>query len=261
MSDAETSRSLERGIKLLKAIDQQGGVTLSQLARAVELPKTTVRRLLATLVEQRLVRKSLADGLYRTSVLFPLETDCELPPHTWRLCDIATPVMRRLTEQVRWPSDLFVRVGLGMRIVESSRSCSPIALYQGKLHTQVSILLSAAARVYLAYCPEDERESLIAQALQQSPPVMNEDGIRRMVEETRRLGYGIRHRSYFGESRPDDGLRAIAVPVIYAGRVQACINLLWVKDYMTEEEFAKRHLETLRAAAREIAEQCEAMQQ
>ncbi|MFC6673264.1 helix-turn-helix domain-containing protein [Marinobacterium aestuariivivens] len=258
MSDAETSRSLERGIQLLKALDQLDGATLSQLARAVDLPKTTVRRLLTTLVEQRLVRKSLADGLYRSAVLLPLETDYELPRHSWRLCDIAAPVMRRLTDQVRWPSDLFVRVGTGMRIVESSRSCSPISLYRGKLSTQVSMLLSAAARAYLAYCPDDERELLIARALEQSPEVMTEEGIRRMIEQTRRQGYGVRHPDYYGESRPDDGLRAIAVPVIFAGRVQACLNLLWVRDYLSESDFAARHLETLRAAAQEIAERCQA---
>jgi len=259
MPDAETNRSLERGIRLLKAIDQQGGATLSQLARAVDLPKTTVRRLLITLVEQRLVRKSLADGLYRATVLLPLETDYQLPPHTWRLCDVAVPVMRRLTEQVRWPSDLFVRVGAGMRIVESSRSCSPIALYPGKLSTQVAMLMSAAARAYLAYCPADERETLIAQALDQQPAVMDENGIRRMIDETRRRGYGVRHPGYYGESRADDGLRAIAVPVIYGGRIQACINLLWVRDYLTEEAFAKRYLDTLQQAAQEIAERCEAL--
>jgi IclR family mhp operon transcriptional activator len=50
----------------------------------------------------------------------------------------------------------------------------------------------------------------------------------------------------------DDGLAAIAVPLLDCTRVHGSINILWIKTAFTIEEFADRHLADLRAAAAEI---------
>lgn len=253
MSNSQTNRSLERGIRLLKLIDHLGGCSLSALAREAELPKTTAKRLLDTLLEQKLVRKSLSDGLLRTNVILPLEHEFELPTYAWRLCDLAAPLMVNLVEQVRWPSDLFVRSGNAMQIVENSRANTPISIYHGKLSIQVDMLLSAAGRAYLAYCSDAERQRLIAENLPGNPCYSDPASVDRMLEATRRQGYAVRHPDYTGVSRPDDGLLAIAVPVKVEQQVLACINLVWVRDYMNEEAFAERYLTPLQNTAAAIA--------
>ncbi|MBU3069171.1 helix-turn-helix domain-containing protein [Aestuariicella sp. G3-2] len=254
MSESPTNRSLVRGIQLLKLIDRLNGATLSQLAREAALPKSTVRRLLLTLQEQRLIRKSLADGLFRTNIFLPLETDNELSPLSWRLCEAAMPVMVELVEKVRWPSDLFVREGCSMRIVESNRANTPISLYRGYINVNVKMLYSAAGRTYLAYCPEAERQQLIEETRHDRPRNMTDAGLERLLERIRQAGYSTRHPGYTGETRPDDGLNAIAVPVMHEQRVLGCINLMCVRDYMTEEQFAEKHLSSLQAAAKQIAQ-------
>ncbi|WP_432695715.1 helix-turn-helix domain-containing protein [Marinobacterium sp. YM272] len=253
MPDSPTNRSLERGIQLLKLIDRLGGVTLSQLAREADLPKSTVRRLLMTLLDQRLIRKSLADGLFRSNIFLPVETEYELPPHAWRLCEVAGPVMLELVEKVRWPSDLFVREGSGMRYIESSRTSTPISLYRGRLNIRVRMLYSAAGRTYLAYCPEAERQQLIEETRGERPAELTDEGVERLGQRIRQQGYGTRQPGYTGTVLPDDGLSVIAVPVLNEQQLLGCITLLWVRDYMSEEQFAERHLAELQAAAREIA--------
>lgn len=254
MSESPTNRSLVRGIQLLKLIDRLDGVTLSQLAREAELPKSTVRRLLLTLQEQRLIRKSLADGLFRSNVFLPLETEEELSPLSWRLCEAAMPVMVDLVEKVRWPSDLFVREGSCMRIIESNRTNTPISLYRGQINVKIKLLFSAAGRTYLAFCPEAERQQLIEETRQDRPQNMTDEGLERLLERIRQSGYSTRQQGYTGETRPDDGLNAIAVPVMLEQRVLGCINLMCVRDYMTEEQFAEKHLSCLQDAAKRIAQ-------
>ncbi|SEG18929.1 IclR family transcriptional regulator domain-containing protein [Marinobacterium lutimaris] len=254
MADSSTNRSLERGILLLKLINRLGGVTLSQLAREADLPKSTVRRLLLTLLDQRLIRKSLADGLYRCNIFLPLEKDYQLPPHVWRLCDVATPVMLRLVDEVRWPSDLFVREGIGMRYIESTRTSTPISLYPSRLNIKVKMLYSAGGRTYLAYCPEAERRELIETIRKEQPCDITDEGIDRMIEQIRQQGYGTRQPGYTGETKPDDGLSVIAVPVLNGSQLLGCISLICVRDYMTEARFAERHLAALQSAAQEIGE-------
>lgn len=74
----------------------------------------------------------------------------------------------------------------------------------------------------------------------------------------RERGYGTRDPASVGGSYDgppaDDGLAAIAVPLLDRTRVHGSINILWIKTAFTIEEFAARHLTDLQAAAAEIAD-------
>jgi IclR family transcriptional regulator, mhp operon transcriptional activator len=50
----------------------------------------------------------------------------------------------------------------------------------------------------------------------------------------------------------NDGLPAIAVPLLDRERVHGSINILWIKTAFTIEEFVSRHLSDLQGAANEI---------
>ncbi len=65
-SDYATVRGLTRGLDLLRALNvQEGGrASLGQLAEATGLHRTTVRRLLETLISEGYVRRSDSDDSY-----------------------------------------------------------------------------------------------------------------------------------------------------------------------------------------------------
>ncbi len=77
-----------------------------------------------------------------------------------------------------------------------------------------------------------------------------------VLAETRQRGYGIRAPTFvakfYGEPPRDDGLAAIALPLLDRTRVHGSINILWLRTAFTVEEFASRHLGDLKAAAAEI---------
>jgi IclR family mhp operon transcriptional activator len=80
----------------------------------------------------------------------------------------------------------------------------------------------------------------------------------RLLEETRRLGYG--HRTpdfggHFDQTRREwnDDRDSIAVPIWVGDEVIASINLTWMHKVATLAQMVKAHLPELTAAAREIS--------
>lgn len=76
------------------------------------------------------------------------------------------------------------------------------------------------------------------------------------MRETRKRGYGTRDAAFtggtLGRDPQDDGLAAIAVPLVDGSRVHGAINILFIRSAHTTEEVAARHLYDLQAAARKI---------
>jgi IclR family mhp operon transcriptional activator len=117
-------------------------------------------------------------------------------------------------------------------------------------------------RAYLAFCPEQERNDILQLLRSSDKPkdrlARDPKRLDRILAETRARGYGTRDPIFtggnFGIPPFDDGLAAIAVPLLDRTRVHGSINILWVKAAFTIEEFANRHLADLQAAAAEIVD-------
>lgn len=257
MTDLKKIRALERGIQLLEVLQASAGSTLHELHVLTGLPKSTLRRLLLTLESAGAVRKGLADGLYRANVNLR-----RIPTHLHQfdyLIEAALPVLKALGKEEAWPSDLFVRVGNYMKIVETTRGFSALSLTIDLVGDHVDMPVTAVGRAYLAFCPEKERLEIM-DSLRRSTPGASAEFWRQLhvaLEETRRRGFGIRAQGFNGETRNRptyiDGLAAIAVPIVHGGRVHGCINRVWPRAAMNLEEFTCQNFAGLRAAAERIA--------
>lgn len=103
-------------------------------------------------------------------------------------------------------------------------------------------------RAYLAYCPEKERERILA-LLRKSGKT--EDGLAgdlkrldRILAETRMKGYGIRDQSFVGGAygrHSPDGLAGIAVPLLDGRRVHGVINIIWARAARKVDEMVRDH--------------------
>jgi len=147
-----------------------------------------------------------------------------------------------------------------MIIAETSQMQTPFLIKAGGIGRGVCWLLSAVGRVYLAHCPDKEREEILLRLKKSDKPedrlAHETKRLEKILTETRQRGFGIRDPGFiggfYGNAPHDDGLASIALPLLDRGRVQGSINILWVKTAHTVEEFAARHLPDLRAAASEI---------
>jgi IclR family mhp operon transcriptional activator len=145
-----------------------------------------------------------------------------------------------------------------MLILETERRSSPFIVDRTIIGHRPSLLKSATGRAYLAFCPDEERQQLLDVLRKSGHP---DDSlanipqlIDRIIDETRRHGYGVRELARRTRiSDTDRDFNAIAVPVIVRKRVVACINALWIEHVMGVEEFATLYLPALRDAANGLA--------
>lgn len=261
MAGPKTIRALERGLQVLDALQSNPIASLHDIHAATRIAKPTLLRILRTLERGGLVSRRLVDGRYRLSGLRrPARNRDRFDP----VAEAAAPVLYRLCREVLWPSDLLVPAGNHMERRETSRSHSPFPIHpayeMNQVGQPVGWLLSAVGRVYLAHCSEKERESILRR-LRKTGKIddrLAHDPRRlaRILSETRRRGYGTRDAGFVGgfyDAPPhDDGLAAIAVPLLDGARVHGSVNVLWIKTAFSIEEFASRYLGVLEAASREI---------
>jgi IclR family mhp operon transcriptional activator len=260
MVNQETMRGLERGIRVLEALESKPISSLHDLHLATGIPKPSLLRVLKTLEQFHLVSRRLGDGRYRAGT--NLTRRPRRNSRHERVAEAAAPVLDRLCQRISWPSDLMVPAGDHMVIAESSQTQTPFLIKAGGVDYPVNWLLSAVGRAYLAYCPDKEREEILRRLRKSDNPVdrlaHEPKRFERILAETRQRGYAIRDPTFaggfHGTAPQDDGLAAIALPLLDGRRVHGAINILWVKTAYTIEVFAGRHLADLRAAAREIVD-------
>jgi IclR family mhp operon transcriptional activator len=255
----DTLRGLERGLQVIEALQARPISSLHELHRATRISKPSLLRILHTLEAAGIVSRRLADGHYRISAFARMGRKRDR--HA-RVAEAAAPVLDHLCQKVRWPSDLMVPAGDHMERRETSQTCSPFLMspQRSRVGQSVGWLLTGVGRAYLAFCPERERDEIVRHLSRSSNP---DDRLARepqrlgaILAETRRRGYGTRDPSFTGWSLGapgrDDGLAAIAVPLLDRTRVHGAINILWIRGAFPVEQFARRHLADLQAAADEI---------
>src|SRR5262245_47385397 len=161
MAKTETIRGLKRGLQVLQTLQANSIVSLHEIHLATGLPKPSLLRILHTLEEFGMVSRRLADGHYRISTVAkaPRKRD----RHD-RVAEAAAPVLDRLCQKVSWPSDLFVPAGDHMERRETNRLQTPYfshPSYLTRVGQPVNWLMTGVGRAYLAFCPPQERETIV----------------------------------------------------------------------------------------------------
>lgn len=263
MESVKTIRAVERAFDVLRVLQgMPEGAALIDLQRATGLSGPTLLRVLKTLIVVNAVRRSATDQRYRPSVQLHALASGMDPSE--RLAEIAAPWLDRLRETVGWPSDLAIPKGNDayMQVLESSIRQSRYYVRRKGGRTRVNLFGSAAGSAFLSTLTLQRRQELAA-AARAGRDVHNANALaagdlEARVATARRQGYAARHRLYRGGSfngvPRDDGLQAIAVPVIHSGRVLGALNINWNRLAMTEKEMVRMHLAALRDAAAGIAD-------
>jgi IclR family transcriptional regulator, mhp operon transcriptional activator len=259
----ETIRGLERGLQVLKLLHANPISSLHDIHLATRISKPSLLRILNTLERAGVVSRRLVDGHYHISASSSVARKRDRYEH---VAEAAAPVLHRLCQRVLWPSDLLVPAGDHMERRETSRPLSPFPIRpqheMNRVGQPVGWLLTGVGRAYLAFCPEKEREQIL-QKLRKSDKPQNRlsrdpKRLEKILAETRERGYGTRDPIFIGgfydSPAADDGLAAIAVPLLDRTCVHGSINILWIRTAFTVEQFAARHLPELQAAAVEIVD-------
>ena len=257
----KTINALERGLDVLRKLNERHGQSLAELHAATGIPKPSLLRILDTLEASGFAWRAIGDGRYRRR--FALILRPSIADELLAIGEIAAPFLENLRRKVIWPSDVLVFRDFRMELVETSRRQSPLGVAMYPLGYRVEMFLSAPGRAGLAFCSAAEREAVLADAALH-PPMLQRSrdllrgGLADILDETRRLGYASRDPLFGGAddkdiSVIDDRLDAIAVPLMAGGRVLATMNLVWPRKYRLKEQIVREHLADLQETAASIA--------
>ena len=248
-------RSVHRALDVLEHLAEQGPSGLHDLHAGTGLSKSTLRRLLATLVQRRFIRMGISDGMYRANIATPSGIDSELTLRVGRLVEVARPHMLALTGEVRWPSDLHIYARGRMRILESTHGLSPFGRNTGsKPDAELNIFAAASGLAYLASRDDQFVANLVDELRDEEFWSLSRFGVTpaKLLQELadiRRKGYARRRVS----QRTRDDRNAFAVTIFEGKEPIGALTISWQRRFMSPDEFAAVHVSSLKAAAQAIS--------
>ncbi len=247
-------RGLARGLQVLRALNrmQSGRASAQQLSQATGLHRTTVKRLLETLVTEGLVRRSPSDDSYRLTLqvrdLSEGFTDDE-----W-ISTVAAPLMGELMHSVIWPSDLATPDGGAMIIRETTHRFSPLSFHRSMVGRRLPLLLTAAGRAYFARCPSGEREHLLTllrsgQGGEIQAALANDPHyVRNLLRTFEACGYATNRGDWSEQST----ISAIAVAIEHDNRVLGSLNVVYLTRALSAGQAVELFVPPLRHIATRI---------
>ncbi len=243
-------RSFARGLTVLSVLNRHGSATALQLARESGVPRTTVYRLLQTLVDEGYVRRGTADDRFHLRLqVRGLSEGFE--DEQW-ISSIAGPALAELTSRISWPCDVSTLDGLKMVIHETTHRIAPLSIDRNMVGRKMPVLGSSSGLAYIAFAPKPQRDALLNLLAGSDDPhdalARDTAQVTRLLASTRRRGYGLRQG---GVLWPHTG--SIALPVRVGQRLLGCINTVWMSRAVTAVDGVNRCLQPLRGT-RDIIE-------
>ncbi|CAM3262579.1 helix-turn-helix domain-containing protein [Nocardioides dubius] len=130
---AETSQTLDRGVRVLEVLAATpGGLTVTELAAALQVNRTVMHRLVATLDEHALIRRDEGGRIKAGLGLLRLANGVQPV-----LRDAAVPLLRELAERSGCTAHLTIVDGgeaLALAVVEPSRTDFHVSYRVGARH-------------------------------------------------------------------------------------------------------------------------------
>ena len=247
--------SLERGLTILEILAKsRAGLSLSQIARQLALPKSSVHCLLRTFEHTGYVYKDPACSKYRVSL-----SVCDLARHALQgisLRDQARQHLRRLSERTGLTVHMAVLEQGACVLIEKviPPGVPRIPTWVGK---QLALHCTALGKTLLAYLPETDMERLIAD---QGLIRYNDNTISSIGQLKRELQM-IRLRGYALDDEEEEiGVRCMGAPIFNANReAVAAVSVVGNSGLISEENLSYLNRELSEAASR-ITEQVRSAQ-
>jgi len=200
-------RAVERALDILLCFTHEEPTrSLTQIAEAIHMSKTTVHRLLATLESKRFITRDKATGVYRLGFRFIEMASLVLQDvdlHRW-----ARPYLKTLSEECGETVDISVLDGSHVIYLEVIESPQRVKL-AAAVGQRLPALFTASGKALLAFLPEQQVRAIVEQNLAERAertPVSLPD-ILADLRLTAQRGYAISEQEY------EEDINAVAAPI------------------------------------------------
>jgi IclR family mhp operon transcriptional activator len=247
-------QSVARCLQVLEYVNLHCGATVRQISQATGLTRGTVFRLLETLRQEGYLRKDLGSTMYwPTGRLRALSDGYQ---EEWWIDAFAKQIINDLGERTKWPVKLLTLSGYEMLTRVTTDFQSPLT--DGKIPTgyRVSLLWTAAGRVFLAFSSENTRAALL-KGCESMPATQQRNQPRRGIPDRDELDAMLRRIRRQGHEIVDQPLTAyysLALPVLVGDQAIASLAAFFFRMSIKQSQALKIYKPMLETAAAAIGE-------
>lgn len=246
--NASHVQSVQRALMLAELLAQENReMTLTEISKMINWPKSTVHGLLTTLRDFRYVDQSPTTGHYRLGVrLFELGN---IVARGWDIRSIAMPAMQRLNNLLGEMVQLATEDNGEVLYLEKQDS-THIMRIVSEIGGRLPMYCSGLGKILLAYKTPAEVKWILSKhgmRAMTSRTITNPSQLEKELAKIRRQGYAIDNREIM------DSLRCVAAPIRDRdGQVKYAISVSGFANSLQGEHLDKT-LEALQKMARDIS--------
>ena len=237
-----------RVLDVLRSVNERRIATVNGIHEKTGIPKSTVVRMLETLMAEGYVARDNMCGGYRVTH-HVRELSAGYDPFS-RVIEVARPFAIDLTRRNNWPIGLGVPDGDAIAIQFWTGTISPWAHTNTVLGLRPEFYDSAMGRAYMAFCGDEERETRIA-GMRRDPDLRlnerDERSYRTILERARIDGFAIRN-----PKTPPFRTTTIGMPLREGNDVRALVSLSVYRTAVSPREIHEKVIEPLRATILKI---------
>ena len=205
---SESVRAVERALAVLLCFSRNTPeLTLTQIAERVELNKSTVHRLLATLDQNRFIQRDPATGAYRPGIRLMQFAYLMLEQNDLRR--YAAPFLRRLWEQYRETVDLAVLDNVEVVYLEVLESPQRVKL-AAAIGQRLPAFCTATGKALLAFMDDETIQRVMDNGMPKytDRTILSREALLENLRAIRTMGFAISEQEY------EEGINAVAAPIL-----------------------------------------------
>ncbi|HWG99806.1 MAG TPA: IclR family transcriptional regulator [Pilimelia sp.] len=248
MTDRNQSSSLRRALAVLAHVRTHAGagrgLSLTQLADALGLSKSTVLRLATPLVDENLLARDRETGWFRLGPGALLLGQAYLS--TLDLRTVAAEELRRLMREARETVHLVVYEPPHIVYVDKVENETNVRM-ASRVGAWAPAYCTASGKAILAWLPEDAVDEVVAAGLPAVTPqtITDPAALRAELARIRTRGYAVDDR----ENEPE--VRCVAAPVFdHTNKVAAALSVSGLSSRLTAATVRRLGPTVAQAAAR-----------
>lgn len=213
-------QSVDRALQIMEILARDGHAGVSEIAEEMGVHKSTVSRLLGSLVTREIVRQNSDRGKYQLG--FGILRLASSIPGQLSLVREARPVLERLADDYKETVNLAVLRSNFAVNVDQAMGPSTLATYDW-VGSLTPLHATSSGKVLLAALPAEERDRILKETgLPARTPrtITDRDALESQLLDVSRDGYAVVHEEF------EIGLTAIAVPVYnHLGTVIGAVSI------------------------------------
>jgi IclR family mhp operon transcriptional activator len=248
MDERQEVKSLKKALRALTFLNCNGESTVTEVACAIGVPRTTSYRLLETLAAEGYVEKQPHSHIYRlTSQVQKLSSgfgDADL------VVEVAKPQIIQAGIDLRWPLALATPIGSDMMVRVVTDHDTPLAIDRYFIGFRTPMLHAPTGLCYLAFCDERTRTSILDLVARTSEPTQ---GLWPTGAELEFTLDSIRRQGYCHIRFPQYREGGLGVPLFADGKVVGGIVMRYIKTTMKSQRLEEHFVPLVKQLAADIS--------